>query len=213
MKFIDNSDPNLPDNLNDFYARFDKANTDSPMNIQTDNNITLGFTEPEGRKVFRNTHARKAASPDGIPSRVVKMCASQTSGIVTDILNESLRHCIIPKCFKQTTIIPVLTKSSVSCLNDYRPLALTSVIMKGFERLILAYIIYVVPNISDPYQFAYRENRSVDDAVCLALNSVYKHLDKRNTYARMLFIVYSSAFNTIIPSKVYITLTDLGLCC
>ena len=59
----------------------------------------------------------------------------------------------------------------------------------------------------------YRENRSVDDAVCLALNSVYKHLDKRNTYARMLFIDYSSAFNTIIPFKLYMQLTDLGLCC
>ena len=39
----------------------------------------------------------------------------------------------------------------------------------------------VIPNTTDPYQFAYRENRSVDEAVCLALNSVYKHLDERNT--------------------------------
>ena len=183
------------------------------MSIQTDNNITLAFTEPEVRKIFRKTHARKAAGPDGIPSRVVKMCASQISGIFTDIFNQSLRYCIVPKCFKQSTIIPVPKKSSVSCLNDYRPVALTSVIMKGFERLILAYIKSVIPNTTDPYQFAYRENRSVDDAVCLALDYVYKHLDKRNTYARMLFIDYSSAFNTIIPSKLYMKLTDLGLCC
>lgn len=27
------------------------------------------------------------------------------------------------------------------------------------------------------------------------------HLDKKNTYIRMLFIDYSSAFNTIIPIK------------
>ena len=177
-----NSDPNLPDNLNEFYARFDRANTNTltRMSIQTDNNITLAFTEPEVRKIFRKTHARK--------------------------------YCIVPKCFKQSTIIPVPNKSSVSCLNDYRPVALTSVIMKGFERLILAYIKSVIPNTTDPYQFAYRENRSVDDAVCLALDSV-KHLDKRNTYARMLFIDYSSAFNTIIPSKLYMKLTDLGLCC
>ena len=127
-----NSDPNLPDNLNEFYARFDRANTNTltHMNIQTDNNITLAFTEPEVRKIFRKTHARKAAGPDGIPSRVVKMCASQISGIFTDIFNQFLRHCIIPKCFKQSTIIPVPKKSSVSCLNDYRPVALTSVIMK-----------------------------------------------------------------------------------
>ena len=72
-------------------------------------------------------------------------------------------------------------KSSVSWLKDYRPVALTSVIMKGFERLIMAYIKYVITNTTDPCQFAYRENRSVDDVVCLALNAVYKHLDKRNT--------------------------------
>ena len=82
----------------------------------------------------------------------------------------------------------------------------------GHYEGILAFIKSVIQT-TDPYQFEYRENRSVDDAVCLALNSVYKHLDKRNTYARMLFIDYSSAFNTIIPSKLYIKLTDIGLCC
>ena len=84
-----NSDPNLPDNLNEFYACFDRANTNAltRMDIQTDNNITLAFTEPEVRKIFRKIHARKAAGPDGIPPRVVKMCASQITGIFTDIFN------------------------------------------------------------------------------------------------------------------------------
>ena len=96
-------------------------------------------------------------------------------------------------------------QSSVSCLNDYRPVALTSVIMKCIDRLILV----VIQNMTDPYQFEYRENRSVEDAVCKALRYVYKHLDKMNTYARMLFIDYRSAFNTSIPSELYTELTDL----
>jgi hypothetical protein len=37
------------------------------------------------------------------------------------------------------------------------------------------------------------------------------HLDKRNTYERMLIIDYSSAFNTIIPSKLINKLRILGL--
>ena len=37
------------------------------------------------------------------------------------------------------------------------------------------------------------------------------YLDKRNTYARMLFIDYSSAFNTIVPCKLVIKLETLGL--
>jgi hypothetical protein len=32
-----------------------------------------------------------------------------------------------------------------------------------------------------------------------------------NTYVRMLFIYYSSAFNTIVPSKLIIKLGALGL--
>ena len=31
-------------------------------------------------------------------------------------------------------------------------------------------------------------------------------MDKRNTYVRMLFVDYSSAFNTIVPSKLVIKL-------
>jgi hypothetical protein len=36
-------------------------------------------------------------------------------------------------------------------------------------------------------------------------------MDKNNTYVRMLFIDYSSAFNTIVPSKLNTKLRTLGL--
>ena len=42
------------------------------------------------------------------------------------------------------------------------------------------------------------------------LHTALTNLDKRNTYVRMLFIDYSSAFNTIVPSKL-IKLEALGL--
>jgi hypothetical protein len=37
---------------------------------------------------------------------------------------------VIPMCFKQTTIVPVPKNTKVTCLNDYRPIALTSIGMK-----------------------------------------------------------------------------------
>ena len=45
----------------------------------------------------------------------------------------------------------------------------------------------------------------------LALHTALSHLDKMNTYVRMLFIDYSSVFNTIVPSKLITKLTILGL--
>ncbi len=47
----------------------------------------------------------------------------------------------------------------------YRPVALTYVVMKSFERLVLAYLKASTRPLLDPLQFAYRANRSVDDAV------------------------------------------------
>ena len=60
-------------------------------------------------------------------------------------------------------------------------------------------------------EFAYRLNRSTDDAISVTLHTALSHLDKRNTYVRMLFIDNSSVFNTIVPTKLITKLRTLGL--
>ncbi|KAK3513811.1 hypothetical protein QTP70_028861 [Hemibagrus guttatus] len=58
-------------------------------------------------------------------------------------------------------------------------------------------------------QFAYHPNRSTDDAITTTLPPT--HLDNKDTYVRMLFIDFSSAFNTIIPQHLIEKLSLLGL--
>ena len=101
--------------------------------------------------------------------------------------------------------------ATITCLNDYQPVALTSVAMKRFERLVMAHISTIIPETRDPLQFAYHPNRSTDHAISIAFHTALSHLDKRNTYVRMLFIDYNSAFNTIVPSKLITKLRTLGL--
>lgn len=80
--------------------------------------------------------------------------------------------------------------------------------MNCLEKLVLQQINYSVPDTVDPFQFAYRSNRSVDDMVELTHHSILQRLDSPNTYARLLFLDYSSAFNTIRPTKVTTKLAD-----
>ncbi len=69
-----------------------------------------------------------------------------------------------------------------------------------------------IPATLDPLQFAYRPNRSTDDAISQVLHSSLSHIDSKNgNYVRLLFIDYSSAFNTIVPIKLAVKLSDLGL--
>ena len=86
---------------------------------------------------------------------------------------------------------------------------LHSVIMKCFERLVKD-ITFTLPDNLDPLQFAYRPNRSTDDAIAITLHTALSHLDKRFTYVRMLFIDYNSAFNTVVPSKLIINFLVTG---
>ncbi|KAK1796497.1 hypothetical protein P4O66_009530, partial [Electrophorus voltai] len=134
-----------------------------------------------------------------------------TAADVRHIFNISLSCAVVPTCFKTTTIIPVPKKPTVSCLNDYRPIALTSIIMKCFERLVMRHIKTQLPPSLDTLQFAYRSNRSTDDAISTTLHLALTHLDKKGTYVRMLFIDFSSAFNTIVPQHLIGKLSLLGL--
>lgn len=56
----------------------------------------------------------------------------------------------------------------------------------------------------DPLQFAYRqgggtEDRGTEDAIDSIMHLILKHLESPKAYARLLFIDFSSAFNTIQP--------------
>ena len=134
-----------------------------------------------------------------VPGRVLWARADQLASVFTDIFNLSLFESVITTCFKQTTIVPVPKNTKVTCLNDYRPVALMTVAIKCFQRLVMAHII---PETLDPLQFAHnRPNRSTDDAISFALPSNLSQQDKNNTYVRNPFIDYISAFNTIVLSK------------
>ena len=108
---------------------------------------------------------------------------------------------VIPQIWKTSSIIPVPKgnrKGSSTDLNAFRPVALTFNVMKCLERLILKHLLSQAGSFIDPFQFAYRQNRGVEDAV-LVLHGLYSHLDIPKSYVRCAFIDFSSAFNTITP--------------
>ncbi|KAI4893673.1 hypothetical protein NFI96_030505 [Prochilodus magdalenae] len=132
---------------------------------------------------------------------------------LTDAVSESVWKWVDGSALSTgcATIVPVPKTARITTLNDWHPVALTSIISKCFEKLVRDFICSSLPATLDPLQFAYRQNRSTDDAITLTLHTALSHLDNRNTYVRMLFVDNSSAFNTIVPSRLDIKLRELGL--
>ncbi|KAI3369667.1 hypothetical protein L3Q82_024509 [Scortum barcoo] len=148
------------------------------------------------------------------PGRALKVCADQLADVFADIFNVSLLQSVVPTCFKETIIVPVPKKTKILSLNDYRPVALTSTIMKCFERLVKSFITSSIPNSLDPLHFSLPTGPiGLLKMPCHRPHPPHCPLPPgpEGHICEMLFIDYSSAFNTIVPSKLVTKLRDLGL--
>ncbi len=134
----------------------------------------------EVRRELKRVNIRKAAGPDGISGRVLTSCADQLAGLLTSIFNKSLATSVVTTFFKKTIIIPLPKNSKPSCLNYYYIVAFTSIVMKVFERLLKNHICSSIPVTLYHLQFAYRPNRSTDDATPQVLHSSLTHIDSKN---------------------------------
>lgn len=133
------------------------------------------------QRTLARVNPRKAAGPDNIPGHVLRDCTGELAHVLNDILNISLSHATVPRCFKISTIVPIAEKPVLSCLNRYCFVALTPNVMKCFEQLIKPNITATLPASIDLLQFAYHPNHSTEDALTTTLHSDIPHLDQCHT--------------------------------
>ncbi|KAK3513756.1 hypothetical protein QTP70_028716 [Hemibagrus guttatus] len=97
------------------------------MGTESSTPIALRISEDDVRQIFLKQKRRQAPGPNGVTPACLKTCADQLDFIFSQIFNRSLELCEVPACFKHSTIIPMPKKPKITGLNDYRPVALTSV--------------------------------------------------------------------------------------
>ena len=153
------------------------------------------------RSSFARLSPHKAPGPEGIRGRVLRECASQLARLFEFLYTK----------WKLSTVIPVPKKANGKEMNDFRPVALTSILSKCMERVVCNQLVASVADRMDPLQFSYKAKRGVEDACLVLLNTIgiVSHLDIAGSYVRVLFMDLSSAFNTIQPHLLLKRLLDL----
>ena len=106
--------------LNDFYCRFERDDLGEDIN-----SVVLALKEKiseyeEGKdfeinasvveSLFTKLNVKKAAGPDRISGKLLKVCASQLCSVFANLFNWSLRECCVPSVWKNSVICPVLIK-------------------------------------------------------------------------------------------------------
>ncbi|KAJ8023776.1 RNA-directed DNA polymerase from mobile element jockey [Holothuria leucospilota] len=130
------------DEVNTFYNQFDSLDFSNGIyylrtQLTYNPEPFLVISEDKVRYQFAKINPSKAAGPDMLSPRVLRTCSGKLAGIFTHIFNLSFSTLAIPEIWKQSCIIPVPKSSTVSCMDDLRPVALTSVVMKICERFVL----------------------------------------------------------------------------
>ena len=132
------------EDLNKFHCRLDvhdftkeKEEICEALEEQAEQWVVPEVTVEEVEKVFRNVNPNKASGPDSISGKIIKTFSREHAPVYCDLQNKTLTIHQIPDSWKAATICPVPKRSRPSTLNDYRPIALTSVLMKCLEKLVL----------------------------------------------------------------------------
>ncbi len=196
------SETDFANALNCFYDCFDMFDFSKEiqeLKLELCDNQHFSIKHEDVEKAFYCTKVNKSHGPDNICGRLLKTCAKELSPVFHNIFNRSLEAHHVPRIWKDAVVVPVPKSSRPTTLNDFRPVALTSIVMKIFEKLVRLEILKDTESGMDQLQFAYRPKRGVEDATITLLNLLFKHLEGSGCHAWLLFIDFSSAFNTIQP--------------
>ena len=104
--------------------------------LEPNTTVAMNVNKERVQRVFRGVKERKRPGPAGIGGWVLRNCAEQLADILSFIFSWSLQVHRVPRLWKDSIIVPVPKNKCTKALNDFRPMALTSLVMKSFERIV-----------------------------------------------------------------------------
>ena len=139
----------------------------------------------------------KAMGPDNIPNWILKDFSYILSAPIAAIYNSSVRQSYVPPLWKQAEILPIPKVSQVTSLakKHLRPIALTPVLSKVLESFVVSWMRRAT--VHSETQLGGIKDSSTTLALFTMLHHVLQRLKRKNTYARILLIDFSKAFDHI----------------
>ena len=150
---------------------------------------------------LQNLDGNSAMGPDNLHPQLLKNCATQLAYPLHVIFSRALKEGQLPDDWKTSTVFPIFKKGVRSDPLNYRPISLTSICCKTFERLLSAHLTtYLESNqLLSPHQFGFRSSRSTMDQLLLVYDNVSKYMDEGKIVDVILFD-FSKAFDVVVHS-------------
>ncbi|KAL5258287.1 hypothetical protein ACHWQZ_G008952 [Mnemiopsis leidyi] len=182
------SDPNNPE----------KRNTMTHTVHSSDSISTIDFDEKDIIGAIDEISPDSATSDGEIPARILKACKKPLAQALLILWKFSFDTGVIPMTYKEQFITPVYKKGNKTDPANYRPISLTSHIIKIFERIVRKNIVAYLEknNMFSPKQHGFRKGRS-------CLTQLLQHMDYLlenfldNSETDVIYLDYAKAFDKV----------------
>ena len=110
-------------------SKFDYIEHDSNMAVST----------KSVSEIISKLECKKSAGPDGIDAEYLKFLTIKIHVLLSMCFTLCLTHGYIPQAMIETTIVPIVKNKSgnLSDSNNYRPIALATIVSKMLESVLL----------------------------------------------------------------------------
>ena len=173
------------------------------LDIRTDN-----FDLDELATAKTSIKEGKAFGADEIAPEVIKRVDLDET--LLDFCNQALNEGSIPEQWKRLNIVPVPKKGDLSKPINYRGIALTSIVTKTLNRMILNRIQPYIEPILRNNQNGFRPGRSTTSHI-LALRRIIEEVNDKNLTAVLLFVDFKKAFDSIHRGLLFKILAAYGI--
>ena len=146
---------------------------------------------------IRELSSNSAAGPDGIPCSLLLNCAHELAPSLLILFKQSISSGVIDPSLKRAAIVPVFKSGDRTAPSNYRPISLTSVIIKVLERIIRKQIVVflISKGYLNPPQHGFREGRSCLSALLNVFDDIMHLMSGGNTID-MVYLDFAKEFDT-----------------
>ena len=224
VKLINNCKAPLPSNIDGtcgseniaelwrqhYYELFNCIKNDAFIPDNVDPSENLMITPDEIQKAIINLENNKACGVDHITAEHLKHASPKVIPLLVFCFYGFFKHGILPESMIAVQLVPVIKDKTgkINSKNNYRPIALASVLSKVLETIILSRIaMYISTNDN---QFGFKKKHGTDMCI-FALKELLSKYHGLNTTMFLCFIDSSKAFDKINHSKLFLKLTQRGV--
>lgn len=207
------------DLLAEYFASVFKEEPQGPLRKECYGTVSgmsqIGNIQVNDQDVFlllNDLNIYKSHGPDEIhPSILKELCGNRLfTSAVTKLYKCCAKYGKIPETWKQAVVIPLFKKGSKLNVNNYRPVSLTCILCKVYEKLLRKHILQHVSEQVSSSQHGFVQGKSCLSNLLETVEAVANYLDSGRD-ADIVYLDFCKAFDSVPHSRLLVKLQSFGI--